>query len=172
MSHPEVRRLIAQSFAEAIRSRFPEAEVIAGTATAGIPHAAWVAELLDLPMIYIRDKAKGHGRHNQIEGVLREGQSVVVIEDLISTGGSSIKAADAVEQSGGKVLGVAAIFSYQFKKAEKAFQDAGYPFVTLSNYASLLEEAKEQGILREDQMAELSAWSADPDDYTQKWNSR
>jgi len=170
MSYPEVRRLIAKSFAQLIRESFPQAEVVAGTATAGIPHAAWVAELLDLPMIYIRDKAKGHGRENQIEGELRKRQKVVVIEDLISTGGSSIKAAQAVEEAGGEVLGVAAIFSYQFEKAEKAFSEAGFSVETLSNYSVLLELALGLGTVQEEQMEELSQWRVDPEAYTVRWN--
>ncbi len=171
MSYPEVRKMVAESFAEVIREKYGQADVIAGTATAGIPHAAWVADLLGLPMIYVRDKAKGHGRNNQIEGVLKPGQKVVVIEDLISTGGSSIKAADAVKEAGGEVLSVLAIFSYQFAKAEQAFVEAGYPFETMSNYTALLEQAKEDGILQQEQVNELAQWRVDPEAYTTKWNS-
>jgi len=171
MSYPEVRKMIAESFAKVIQEKYSEAEVVAGTATAGIPHAAWVADLLGLPMIYVRDKAKGHGRNNQIEGVLKAGQKVVVIEDLISTGGSSIKAADAVKEAGGEVLSVLAIFSYQFAKAENAFVQAGYPFETMSNYTALLEQAKEDGILQDEQVNELAQWRLDPESYTAKWNT-
>lgn len=170
MSYPEVRRYIAKSFAEIIRDQYPQTEVIAGTATAGIPHAAWVSEELGLPMIYVRDKAKGHGRNNQIEGVLKEGQKVLVIEDLISTGISSIKAAKAVEESGGQVLAVLAIFSYQFEKAELAFKEAAYTYQTLSHYTALLAEAKEQGLLQAEQMEDLASWRVNPDAYTEKWS--
>jgi orotate phosphoribosyltransferase len=162
MSHPSVRRQIAEAFAATIRERFPDAEVIAGTATAGIPHAAWVAELLDLPMIYVRDKAKGHGRQNQIEGVLKPGQKVVVIEDLISTGGSSLKAAEAVKAEGGDVLGVAAIFTYQFAEAEELFAGAGVPMTTLSNYTALLGAAKELGVISVEQEQVLAEWRKAP----------
>jgi len=162
MSYPQVRRLIARSFAETIRSQFPEAQVVAGTATAGIPHAAWVAELLDLPMIYVRDKAKGHGRQNQIEGSLAAGQKVVVIEDLISTGGSSLKAAHAVQAEGGEVLGVVAIFSYQFPDAEALFAEAGIPCTTLSHYTALLEAASEQGVITAEQEKVLGEWRKSP----------
>lgn len=162
MSHPPVRRMIAESFAAVIRERYPEAQVIAGTATAGIPHAAWVAERLDLPMIYVRDKAKGHGRQNRIEGLLTAGQKAVVIEDLISTGGSSLKAAEAVRAEGGEVLGVAAIFSYQFPEAEEQFRAAGVPFITLSHYTALLEAAREQGVITAEQEQLLSAWRQSP----------
>ncbi|MFY0545325.1 orotate phosphoribosyltransferase [Brevibacillus sp. H7] len=165
MSHPAVRRQIAEAFAAAIRERFPHAEVIAGTATAGIPHAAWVAELLNLPMIYVRDKAKGHGRQNQIEGVLGEGQKVIVIEDLISTGGSSLKAAEAVKAEGGDVLGVVAIFTYQFAAAESLFADAGVPCTTLSNYSALLEVARERGMITAEQEQLLAEWRKSPKTY-------
>lgn len=170
MSFPAARRYIATAFAQIISEQYPETEVIAGTATAGIPHAAWVAEELDLPMIYVRDKAKAHGRNNQIEGVLREGQQVIVIEDLISTGGSALKAAKAVDEAGGQTLAVFAIFSYQFAQAEQAFREAGYPLHTLSHYTALLAEAKERGILKEEQMEELASWRIDPNEYTEKWN--
>ncbi|MDH4616693.1 orotate phosphoribosyltransferase [Brevibacillus sp. AY1] len=162
MSYPSVRRQIAQAFAELIRNTYPDAQVVAGTATAGIPHAAWVAELLDLPMIYVRDKAKGHGRQNQIEGALAAGQKVVVIEDLISTGGSSLKAAQAVQAEGGEVLGVVAIFSYQFPDAEALFADAGVPCTTISNYTALLEAAKEQGVISAEQETLLAEWRKAP----------
>lgn len=162
MSYPQVRRQIAKAFADTIRELYPEAQVVAGTATAGIPHAAWVAELLDLPMIYVRDKAKGHGRQNQIEGALASGQKVVVIEDLISTGGSSLKAAQAVQADGGEVLGVVAIFSYQFPDAEALFAEAGIPCTTISHYTALLEAAKEQGVITAQQETILGDWRKSP----------
>ncbi|HBZ81944.1 MULTISPECIES: orotate phosphoribosyltransferase [Brevibacillus] len=162
MSYPHVRRAIAQAFAELIKEKYPDAEVVAGTATAGIPHAAWVAEVLDLPMIYVRDKAKGHGCQNQIEGALSAGQKVVVIEDLISTGGSSLKAAQAVQAEGGEVLGVVAIFSYQFPDAESLFAEAGVPCTTISHYTALLEAAKEQGVITAEQESVLGEWRKSP----------
>lgn len=162
MSYPQVRSLIADQFMRVIKEQFAEAEVIAGTATAGIPHAAWVAERMNLPMIYVRDKAKGHGRQNQIEGKLLQGQKVVVIEDLISTGGSSLKAAQAVQAEGGEVLGVVAIFSYQFPDAEQLFIDAGIPFTTISNYSALLQAATEAGIITAEQETLLTSWRQSP----------
>nr|WP_305883392.1 orotate phosphoribosyltransferase [Brevibacillus ruminantium] len=162
MSHPAVRRKIAKAFADLIRERYPQAEVIAGTATAGIPHAAWVADLLDLPMIYVRDKAKGHGRQNQIEGAIAPGQKVVVIEDLISTGGSSLKAAQAVLEEKAEVLGVIAIFTYQFPDAEALFAEAGVELTTLSNYTVLLETAREAGVISAQQEALLGDWRKSP----------
>ena len=167
MSYPNVRDLIAESFAAIIREQYPEAEVIAGTATAGIPHAAFVSQKLGLPMIYIRDKAKGHGKENLIEGLIKPGQKVVVIEDLISTGGSSIKAAQAVKEAGAEPLAVLAIFSYQLDKATQAFTEAGVPLQTLSNYTALTEKAVEQGSVRSEDLELLKAWRANPASFGQ-----
>ncbi|WP_310829699.1 orotate phosphoribosyltransferase [Paenibacillus pedocola] len=162
LSFPEVRNYIANGFAELIKSSYPEAQVIAGTATAGIPHAAWVADKLDLPMAYIRDKAKGHGKQNQIEGIISPGQKVIVIEDLISTGGSSIKAAQAVEEAGGEVLAVLAIFSYELDRATEGFAAAGVPLQSLSNYTTLIDVALSQGKIAEGDVALLQSWRKDP----------
>ena len=162
MSYPAVRKEIAKGLAAVIRKFYPETEVIAGTATAGIPHAAWVAEELELPMIYIRSKAKGHGKQNQIEGRLTEGQKVVCIEDLISTGGSVIDAASAVQQAGGMVLGCAAIFSYQLDAANDNFQKADLPIYTLSNYSVLIKEAAEKGIIKPEDKILLKEWRDNP----------
>lgn len=165
MSYPEIRDRVAEGFATLIRAHYPDAEVIAGTATAGIPHAAWVAQKLNLPMAYIRDKAKGHGKQNQIEGRIAEGQKVVVIEDLISTGGSSLKAALTVKEAGAEVQGVLAIFTYQFANAEQAFAEAGIPLRTLSNYSALVEEARKQGTIADDQVALLQSWRESPQTF-------
>lgn len=162
MSYPEIRNAVAEGFAALIRELAPDAEVIAGTATAGIPHAAWVAEKLNLPMAYIRDKAKGHGKQNQIEGMIKEGQKVVVIEDLISTGGSSLKAALAVKEAGAEPVAVLAIFSYQLDKAVHAFEEAGIPLHTLSNYSALIEAALEMKVIEESDLSVLRAWREDP----------
>jgi orotate phosphoribosyltransferase len=144
LSYPEVRRLICQSFVDKIKENFKDVEVIAGVATGGIAHGALVAEALGLPLIYVRDKPKGHGRMNLIEGNLEAGKRVVVIEDLISTGGSSLKAVEGIRESGGNVLGLLAIFTYGFEAANKAFEAANCPFDTLTNFTSLLEELKSQ----------------------------
>ncbi|MCM3133786.1 orotate phosphoribosyltransferase [Paenibacillus polysaccharolyticus] len=165
MSYPEIRNDIAEAFAAIIRDQYPDAEVIAGTATAGIPHAAWVAQKLNLPMAYIRDKAKGHGKENLIEGLISEGQKVVVIEDLISTGGSSIKAAEAVRLAGATPLVVLAIFSYQLDKGVKAFEEAGIPLQTLSNYTALMDVALAQGTIQESDFALLQSWREDPSSF-------
>lgn len=165
MSYPAVRKEIAKGLAGIIRKFYPETEVIAGTATAGIPHAAWVAEELNLPMIYIRSSAKGHGKQNQIEGRLTEGQKVVCIEDLISTGGSVIDAASAVQQAGGVVLGCAAIFSYQLDAAMDNFQEADLSIYTLSNYSTLIKEAAEKGIIKSEDKMLLNEWRDNPAEW-------
>lgn len=165
MSYPAVRKEIAKGLADIIRKFYPETEVIAGTATAGIPHAAWVAEELNLPMIYIRSSAKGHGKQNQIEGRLTEGQKVVCIEDLISTGGSVIDAASAVQQAGGVVLGCAAIFSYQLDAAMDNFQEADLSIYTLSNYSTLIKEAAEKGIIKSEDKMLLNEWRDNPAEW-------
>ncbi|MFL0439725.1 orotate phosphoribosyltransferase [Enterococcus pernyi] len=165
MSYPKVRKEIAQGLAEKIKQEFPEVEVIAGTATAGISHAAWVAEILDLPMVYIRSKAKAHGKGNQIEGRIFEGQKMVVIEDLISTGGSVLEAAEAAKREGADVLGVAAIFTYELPKGKANFEAAGLPLVTLTNYSVLIEFALENKTIDETELALLKEWKKDPENW-------
>ena len=165
MSFPKVRRLIAKGLAEKIKKQFPEVEVIAGTATAGIPHAAWVAEILDLPMVYIRSKAKDHGKGNQIEGQITPGQKMVVIEDLISTGGSVLEACQAAKREGADVLGVAAIFTYELPKGATNFNTAKLPLVTLTNYTTLIQTALEECYISEADLALLTAWKHDPENW-------
>ena len=158
MSYPSIRKEIAAGMVEVIKEKYPAVEVIAGTATAGIPHAAWVSELLDLPMIYVRDSAKKHGKTNQIEGRVLEGQKVVIIEDLISTGLSSLKVAKALREAGAEVLGVVAIFSYELKKAHEAFSQAEVEYVTLTNYPVLVEEAVASDFIHQDDVEKLLEW--------------
>lgn len=158
MSYPKIRREIAAGLSEVIKKNFPEVEVVAGTATAGIPHAAWVSEVLDLPMIYVRDSAKKHGKTNQIEGRLLEGQKVVIIEDLISTGLSSLKVAKALEKAGAVVLGVVAIFSYELKKAQDAFGADKVEYHTLTNYNFLIEEAVASNYIKQEDVEKLLEW--------------
>lgn len=162
MSYPDIRNKIADGFVDLIKANYPDAEVIAGTATAGIPHAAWVAQKLNLPMIYIRDKVKGHGKENLIEGSLKKGQKVIVIEDLISTGGSSLKAAMAVGNAGGEVSAVLAIFTYQLDKAQAAFEGENIPLHTLTNYSSLLDVAVSLGKIQQEDIALLQSWRENP----------
>lgn len=162
LSYPTIRTFIKKRLAELISEQFPQAEIIAGVATAGIAQGALVADVLDLPYIYVRPEPKGHGMGNQIEGKLREGQQVVLVEDLISTGGSSLKAAKAVEASGGAVIGMVAIFTYGFEVAAKNFAEANIPFFTLSNYQNLLGIALEQGYITASALQTLSDWRKSP----------
>ena len=165
MSYPAVRKEIAEGLTAKIKETFPEVEVIAGTATAGIPHAAWVADILGLPMVYIRSKAKDHGKGNQIEGQITPGQKMVVIEDLISTGGSVLEACQAAKREGADVLGVAAIFTYELPKGATNFNTAQLPLVTLTNYTTLVQTALEEGYISEDDLALLTAWKHDPENW-------
>jgi len=139
MSYPAVRKKIAEGLADSIRRAYPDAEVIAGTATAGIPHAAWVATLLDLPMVYVRGAAKEHGKGRRVEGRPLHGERVVLIEDLVSFGGSALAAVEALEAEGGKVIGVQAIFTYGFPAAANRFAAAGKRVLALTGYDALLE---------------------------------
>jgi orotate phosphoribosyltransferase len=168
MSYPAVRKEIAKGLATQIKERFPEVEVIAGTATAGIPHAAWVADILDLPMVYIRSKAKDHGKGNQIEGRIEEGQKMVVIEDLISTGGSVLEACEAATREGADVLGVAAIFTYELPQGLENFEKAQLPLITLTNYSTMIETALEMNYIGEDDVALLQQWKQSPQTWTGK----
>jgi orotate phosphoribosyltransferase len=165
MSYPAVRKQIAQGLADLIKAKYPDVEVIAGTATAGIPHAAWIAEILDLPMVYIRSKAKDHGTGRKIEGKISDGQKMVVVEDLISTGGSVIEASKAAELEGANVLGCVAIFTYELAKGTKNFADAGLAIDTLSNYSTLLEVAHETNYISEEELELLKDWSKDPENW-------
>ncbi|MDR4937229.1 orotate phosphoribosyltransferase [Rossellomorea marisflavi] len=170
LSYPAVRKQIADGLVSMIREHFPEVDVIAGTATAGIPHAAWVSERMDLPMCYVRSKAKGHGKGNQIEGKVLPGQKVVVIEDLISTGGSCITAVEALRESECEVLGVAAIFTYELQKGTDALSEHGIEAVSLSDYSSLLEAAGEEGVISGADLVELKEWRRDPEGWKKQVN--
>lgn len=165
LAYPDVRRTIADGLAELIRTHFPEADLIAGTATAGIPHAAWVSERLDLPMCYVRSQAKAHGKGKQIEGKAEPGQRVVVIEDLISTGGSSLAAVRALKEAGCEVLGVAAIFTYGLEKAKQAFAEENLPAYTLTDYNTLIETAVRLGAVSEQDLATLRKWRENPEEW-------
>ncbi|HHU6750767.1 TPA: orotate phosphoribosyltransferase [Staphylococcus pseudintermedius] len=158
LGHPEVRTAIRDGLIELIQQHFVEVEIISGTATAGIPHAAYISDKMNLPMNYVRSKSKSHGKQNQIEGARSEGKKVVVIEDLISTGGSSITAVEALQEVGADVLGVVAIFTYGLNQADEAFKAADIPFYTLSNYDELIEVAREAGKISEDDIQILVEW--------------
>lgn len=162
ISYPKIRKEIARGIANLIRDLFPEAQVIAGTATAGIPHAAWIAAELNLPMIYVRSKPKDHGQGRQIEGVVEKGQKTVLIDDLISTGGSVLKAVEAAQKEGADVIGVCGIFSYQLEAAKENFAAVNIPFATLTNYSELIEVAAEENQITAADRKLLHKWREDP----------
>lgn len=168
ISYPKIRTAIAKGIAELIRENYPEVEVIAGTATAGIPHAAWIAAELDLPLVYVRSKPKDHGRGKQIEGVLQRGAKTVVIDDLLSTGGSVLKAVKAAQNEGADVLGVGAIFSYQLQAIVDNFKQADLSYFTLTNYSELLEAAVEANYISTTERAVLEKWRHDPENWSAK----
>ena len=164
LTAPEVRNDVEQSLAETIEAVFPEVEVLMGTATAGIAHAAITAHLMDLPMGYVRSGAKDHGRGNQIEGKLEKGQKVVVVEDLISTGGSCIDAVNVLRDAGADVLGVVSIMTYGMKKGIDRMAEAGIEWVSLTNFDTVAEVAAEQNYISSDDIARLIAFRNDPSD--------
>lgn len=165
LRHPEIRAKIAKTFTEFISDKYSDVDVITGTATAGIPHAAWVAGALNKPMAYVRAKAKAYGMGNQIEGGVDKGQSTVVIEDLISTGGSAISVIEALHFVGAKVSAVLSIFTYGFDKANSRFDDAGVDLFTLTDYNTLISVAEEKGFVSSDDLELLSSWREDPSNW-------
>lgn len=164
LSHPKVRTFLKNCLAEKSAS-FGNFDVVAGVATAGIPHGALLADVLEKPFVYVRSSAKEHGRRNQIEGELHAGQSVLVIEDLISTGGSSLLAVDALREAGAEVVGVLAIFQYGFEKAHAAFAKEQVKFQTLTNYDALVQEAARTGYVTEEDLKTLKKWRENPDGW-------
>ena len=165
LSFPNVRDYIVKSFVRK-SGQFEPFDIVAGVATAGIPHGVLLADRLKKPFIYVREKPKAHGRQNQIEGILIVGSRVLIIEDLISTGGSSVKAVEAVREAGGIVVGVLAIFSYGFEKANQAFKEADCAFDTLTNYETLLSQAIENQYVKKEELNTLKAWRQAPE----KWD--
>jgi orotate phosphoribosyltransferase len=168
LSFPETRSFIRDKFVEIIQDKYPEAEVIAGVATGAIAHGVLVADKLGLPFIYIRSKPKGHGLENLIEGDLKPGQKVVVIEDLVSTGESSLKAAEAVNNFGGEVIGMLSIFTYNFDVAKEKFKKANIELTPLSRYQVLIDTALEAGEISKDQIETLMEWREDPANWGKK----
>ena len=162
LSYPQHRAFIRDRLVEVVRANFPKAECIAGVATAGIPQGALVADALSLPYVYVRPKPKEHGMGNLIEGKITRDQKAVLIEDLISTGGSSLKAAQAMTEAGFKVIGMAAIFTYAFDTAAKNFEDAEIPLVCLSDFNYLLQEAVNRKYLDDKALVYLKSWRTDP----------
>src|SRR3954469_16307847 len=165
LSYLDIRKKIAAGLTNIITEKFPETELIAGTATAGIPHAAWVSDNLELPMCYVRSKAKGHGKGNQIEGKAEKGQKVVVVEDLISTGGSVITAVQALREAGCEVLGVVSIFTYGLEKGKEAFAQENIKSQSLTNFTTLVEVAIEKGYISQNDQESLLSWSKSPAEW-------
>ncbi|MGT2887242.1 orotate phosphoribosyltransferase [Streptococcus didelphis] len=166
LSYPDTRTLIENGFVASIKKHYPQVEVIAGTATAGIPHGAIIADKMELPFTYIRNKPKDHGAGNQIEGRLLKGQKMVIIEDLISTGGSVLDAAATAIREGAEVLGVLAIFTYELPKAQENFKQAGIELVTLTNYSELIKVAAANGYINADDLSLLEKFKRDQ----KNWN--
>ena len=162
LSYPSVRTFVKEKIAYAIQENFTSTEAIAGVATAGIPQGALVAEALNIPFIYVRSKPKGHGMENMIEGKIIEGQKVVVIEDLVSTGGSSLKAVEALRSNHIEVLGMVSVFTYGFPVADENFEKAGIKLISLSNYNTLISVALSMNYISEDQVNHLKSWREDP----------
>ena len=162
LSYPEIRSIIKVEMCRMILENYPEADAIAGVATGAIAMGALVADTLNKPYVYVRSAPKDHGLENLIEGNLKPGQKVVVIEDLISTGGSSLKAVEAIRKAGCEVVGMVAIFTYQFPLAVENFQKAGVELLTVSNYSAMLEAAVETNYIQESDLEALKEWRKDP----------
>ena len=171
LSYPKIRSEVIDALVEAA-GNVPSVQGIAGVATAGIPHGALLADRLGLPFIYVRSSAKEHGRRNQIEGRLQPGDRYLVVEDLVSTGGSSLKAVEAVRQAGGEVAGAVAIFTYQFPTAERVFQNAQVPLHTVSDYDSLLAEARTSGDISDEEADTLGDWRQDPRAWSERFTAQ
>ncbi len=168
LSFPTLRMMIKDAFCDAIKQHYGSVEAIAGVATAGIPQGALIADKLNLPFLYVRSKSKGHGLENRIEGKLKKDQNIVVVEDLVSTGGSSIQAIEAIRQAQGRVLGMVSIFTYGFAISNKNLQDNNTPLVYLSDYSTLVELAQEEGTIDHQTGQLLNAWREDPENWGQQ----
>ena len=164
LTSPDVRTRIEKGLCDVIREQYPEAEVLMGTSTAGIPHAAIVAHMLNMPMGYVRSGAKDHGRKNQIEGRLEKGQKVVVVEDLISTGGSVLEVVDVLREAGAEVLGIASIFTYGMKKGLERLEAANVRNVSLTDFDAMCDAAAEEGYIRSEDIARLRRFRDNPSD--------
>lgn len=164
LSYPETRKVVEEGLAEIIKEKFPTCEVVMGTSTAGIPHAAYVSELLNLPMGYVRGGAKDHGRGNQIEGVVPVGKDVVVIEDLISTAGSSIEVVEVLRNAGCNVLGIASIFTYNLKKGQERLSQANVINYSLSNFETLVKVAADENYIAEEDINKILKFQQNPSD--------
>ncbi len=165
MSYPEIRDIIAEGLKKLIEEKFSSCTVVAGTATAGIPHAAWVAQKMNMAMSYVRSSAKEHGKQNAVEGLVKSTDKVVVVEDLISTGGSSLKVVDTLKEQNIDVLGLVAIFTYNFEDASNKFEDKKVEFYTLTDYNTLIEVALEKKYITAEELNILKEWRKNPKEY-------
>ena len=165
LSYPEVRKFIKQEFVTIARSYFPHIEAVAGIATAGIPQGALIADMLELPFLYVRSKPKEHGKENLIEGAIAPQQKVLIVEDVISTGKSTLQAVDALQEVGATIEGVVGIFTYGFDFVMRLFEERKIPFYTLTNYAYLLQELSRRESISEAVMTSLQEWRDQPDQW-------
>lgn len=166
MSYPAIRDMVADALKDLVQMHYPDVNLLVGTATAGIPHAAWTAQKMNLPMAYVRSNPKEHGKGNKIEGRVQKGDRVVVIEDLLSTGGSSIKVVNALKEVGADVLGIAAIFTYGFSEMDEKFKNEKIPYFTVTDYKTLIAVARKGGRISEEEEKILSIWSENPTMFT------
>lgn len=168
MAYPDKRRQIRDLYIEAIKKSGVKFDVVAGTATAGIPHAAWIADKLNLPMVYVRGKVKDHGKENLMEGIIKKGQKAIVIEDLVSTGESAINSVKAVRSAGGQIEYVFSIITYGMEKAKKSFDENKLKLITLTTFADVVSEAQEMGYINKEEMSVILDWTADPANWGKK----
>ncbi|MBR1803395.1 MAG: orotate phosphoribosyltransferase [Muribaculaceae bacterium] len=171
LSYPDIRNFIKVELSRLIMENFGSAEVVAGVATGAIAQGALVADTLSLPFVYVRSTPKDHGLENLIEGNIKPGQKVVIVEDLVSTGKSSLKAAQAITEAGGEVVGMVAIFTYEFPVAEEAFKKAGIQLLTISSYSAMIKAAVETGYIKQSDVATLQQWRKDPANWTPNSNN-
>ncbi len=168
MAYPDKRREIRDLYIEAIKKSGVKFDVIAGTATAGIPHAAWIADKLNLPMVYVRGKAKDHGKENLMEGIIKPGQKAIVIEDLVSTGESAINSANAIRAAGAQIEYAFSIITYEMEKAKISFDENKLKLISLTTFADVVSEAQEMGYINKEEMSVILDWTADPAGWGKK----
>lgn len=168
IAYPEKRKEVRDLYIEAINESGVEFEIVAGTATAGIPHAAWIAEKLELPMIYVRGKAKDHGKENLVEGIIKQGQKAIVIEDLVSTGESSINSVRAIQNAGGEVTTVFSIITYGIKKGEENFSENNLELISLTDFKTVVEQAVEMNYVNESEKELVLDWISDPGGWAKR----
>lgn len=168
MAYPDKRRRICDYYIEEIKKSGVDFEVVAGTATAGIPHAAWIADKLNLPMVYVRGKAKDHGKENMMEGIIKKGQKAIVIEDLVSTGESAINSVNAIRAAGGDICCVFSIITYGLKKAEQNFKDCELKLYSLTTFGDLVKKAQELNYIKKEDIETILDWTSDPATWGKK----